>query len=558
MTGGVPNQATRQSNQNFKIDINKMFDDWIGPIDQIRSYANVNTQDTLQQILAKAGSKADVTGISRLLKIDTTVQESRCHAFFRWVGFPVVNKDQNKFYNPGFDIIVDANRSIKLADKVSIANEPIEKYNNLSNERENYVNDNLRFFSDPTSSNAGALALTSGGTDALRKFVAPLEKSSGPFDVETDHQSYAANLDSRVGNKKVSLTDYQDSNGITPLSEIIVTKHKHIIAPFIVDARLDFCVSPQSKLMAVPFLPDNSFAKVSGTEDARYPCLLERIIRERLSVTDPTLTAGTTVQDALDLIKSVPAIKDPDLVSKAQHYATTDPERFISAVNTIRAMMKLLDKSVKYIRKVQGIYYWIPAPSTTGPEGGSQVQGVFLPTVINKDLLVTSADFDIVQSKAKGTIGNNNPNVASVDGTPDRGNFAQKLDQVDFSSKTSDSQGDNNAKNTETLSQVRKREMEAASNALRTVEIIMGEFSGFGLCDIVAIVSSLNLISKSSLVGFLDKDAYQRMQDFFPESQGVTQNDLTTSMGELTDTVKDFYNLMDKIYEDTRKNNNNS
>lgn len=558
-----PNQATRQSNQNFKIDINQMFTDWVGPIDNIRSFANVNTQNTLSSIISNGSSgEADITGISRFLKIETTVQESRCHAFFRWIGFPVVDINKN-FYNPGHDIIIDSSRTLDLQKKKNIAIHPIDKFDALSNEREIYANGNLKIFSNPTSIDAGVLAISSGGTDALRKFIAPLEDSSGPFDMDASHQSYITNIISRVGNKKVTLDKYQDANGSKPSSNnILYRKRKHIIAPFIVDGRLEFSITPHSRLIAIPFLPDNSFSKVSPTEDARYPTLLERIIRERLSVTDPVITAGTSVNAVKDYVKSVPTITDDELIKKAELLVgpngPRDQARFISSINTIRAMMQLLDKSVKYIRKVQGNYYWVPAPSIFGPEKGASVQGIFLPTIIDKDLLVTDADTKILISKSKGTISNNNIDVASVNGTPDPGNFGLKTATVTFGPDTSSAQGDNNSQNTDTLSQIRRREMERANDALRTVEIIMGEFSGLGLCDIVAIIGALNVITPESLVGFLDPDSYKRMQDFFPDAKDVKQNKLDTSMTDLTNAVKDFYNLMDKIYQDTSQNNNNS
>ena len=59
-----------------------------------------------------------------------------------------------------------------------------------------------------------------------------------------------------------------------------------------------------------------------------------------------------------------------------------------------------------------------------------------------------------------------------------------------------------------TLNNKRNQLLAKASNALQIVEMIMGEFSGLGLCDIVAVVGALYTMPLASLVGFLDTDSY--------------------------------------------------
>lgn len=558
MVSDTPNQANYQDNQNFEIDINKIFTDWIGPIDDIRSYSNIDTNQKILDTLAKAGANADITGIIRLVKMETTVQESRCHAFFRWIGFPIVSND-GRFYNPGFDIIVNANKTIKMSDKISIATSPKDGFNDLSHKREKYIQTNLSIFSNPTTIDAGVLALSSGGTEKIRSFVVPLDQNSDGFDMNVDNQSYTVNLNGRVGENPITLNKYQDANGNFPSK--LSNKRMHIIKPFIVDARIELTVAPQSRLVAVPFIPDNSYAKVSSTEDVKYPPLLERIIRERLDVSDSTTDSGTSINAVLDYIKTIPAIKDNalvNLVSNKDIYNQTDQSKFISSVNTIRTMMKELVAAQKIIKKVQGDYYWVPVPNANGPENGSSVQGIFLPTVIDTKL-VTQKDAAILLSSIRNITNNNNIDASTANATSDTGNFGLKTSVVTFGPDTTQSLGDNNAQNSDTISQKRRHLMEKANNALKTVEIITGEFSGLGLCDIVAVVSALNIMTKENLVGFLDADAFQRMKNSLGLSDGdINKADFQPSMTEFVSRVKDFYNLMDKIYQDTLNNNNNS
>ena len=109
-----------------------------------------------------------------------------------------------------------------------------------------------------------------------------------------------------------------------------------------------------------------------------------------------------------------------------------------------------------------------------------------------------------------------------------------------------ESDGNNDAKNLEELTQRRNKFMTKAGKALRKIEIIMGEFSGLGLCDIIAILGTLYVIPKENLLGFLDKDAFSRMQILLNRPE-ATQSTLPESMIALTNLVKDFYNLMDKF-----------
>lgn len=539
----VTNQNNFIDNQNYDINIDKIFTDFITEIDSSRSFASVNIRGTI-----------DVMSIATLANVEKTMQESRCHAFFRLIGFPVVSKDF-KIYNPGFDIINDPDRKIKIKNKSSIANNPIEGFNALSYQRETYTQNNLATFSNPQSIEAGVLALSSGGTKSLRKFVAPLEKSDDSFDMNIDNQSYTIDTTGLVGKNDTLLNFYEDAGG-NPPTNLSETRF-HIIKPFIVDARIELSTQPQSKSVAVPFIPDQSYAKVSATEFVKRP-LLEKIIRDRFFVGDQTASAGTATNDTLNIIAESLNIKDEDLiklVSNKDIYGQSEQSQLIKFINIIRAMMQELVKAQHIIRKIQGDYYWLPAPATIGPEGGSEVQGVFLPNIIG-NTLVTKKDAAIILAKAEDIMNGQNAEAGNATAEPDLGNFALKSYVTTFGPDTSSALGNNISKNLESLSQKRFRALQQANNALRTVEVIMGEFSGFGLCDIIAIMGALNIMPKDQLLGFLDEDSIDRMNN----SMGldVSPGNYTSSMNTFVSVVKDFYNLMDKIYQDLNENNGNS
>ena len=124
-----------------------------------------------------------------------------------------------------------------------------------------------------------------------------------------------------------------------------------------------------------------------------------------------------------------------------------------------------------------------------------------------------------------------------------------------FNPEVNPSCGDINDDTIKLLTDARNNTMKKAGDALQTIEMIMGEFSGLGLCDILAIIASLHIMPIEDLLGFLDKDAFDRMKILLNKSDVARTDNLSQCLGVLTNTVKDFFNLMDKLYLDKRKNN---
>lgn len=551
----VENQAIYQNNQIFEIDIDKIYSDFIQEIDSVRSYVNTtnpNNTKNLFKALKPNGNSPTVNTIAP----EVSLQESRCHAFFRLIGFPVVASNF-KIYNPGHDIIKSPTRTIRLEDKINIAMAPIAGFDKLSLERETYPSQISKIFSIPSSIDAGVLALSSGSSGTktvnLRKFVAPLDKNSEPFDMSTPNQSYTLELFSIVGTNEISLTKFQNPDGSMPTQ--VTSSRKHIIKPFIVDPKIDFSVYPSTRRVAVPFVPDQSFTKISSNIFAKRP-LIEKIIRDRFSVSNQIQDTGTASQFLIDYVKSIPAIKDQNIInqiSSGDVYKLSEKSQFVQFLNIIQEMMVKLVDSLRLIHKAQGLYYWIPLPSTSGPEGGSSVRDVFVPTLIARDL-VTQADFNILLKIVQSNSNQFNAQTASVNGVPDVGGFAfNNFFQTSFGPETTEALGNTSQQTLDGLNNTRKRILQRANEALRTIEIIMGEFSGLGLCDIIAILGALYIMPKNKLIGFLDEDAYQRLITI-PEFKDIAAGNFTDTMTSFVSTVKDFYNLMDKIYQDLLKN----
>src|ERR1700722_3100483 len=188
----IPNQANSQTAQNYSIDINTIYSDFIQEIDANRSIVNINVNKSLLTVF----SIQTIAGLSnRLTKVESTPQESRVHAFYRLIGFPVVSESMS-YYNPGLDTVTGT-KVVTLADKISIATTPLNGFNPISLQRENYFQMVQQIFNvSPATITSTALALTSSIN--TRKFAVPVT-STDPFDTLPSNQSYTPSLKSVIG-----------------------------------------------------------------------------------------------------------------------------------------------------------------------------------------------------------------------------------------------------------------------------------------------------------------------------------------------------------------------
>lgn len=551
MANTTANQSNYKSNFNYDIDIDKVYSDFIKVIDETRSLVNIT--DPNNQSLFTKFTKDTFTGApsTKGLKVENTPQESRCHAFYRIIGFPVVS-DGSGYYNPGMDTIVESGRQITLDKKVDIANKLYAGFIDLSNERERYINDNLKIFSNNFTVDAGVLALSSIN---LRKFSSPFNKNNDAIETPFDfnNQKYDITKNSLVGNQIVPLTDYLGTDGYPATN--FSTSRNHIIKPFMVDPRIDLS-TPDLKKIAIPFVYDNNQLKIGDFGTAKRP-LIEKVILDRFNVSNQTNNIGTLSKSVIDDISKIEAIKDEQLlkdVVAGKIYNLSEQQQFVKYLNIIRAMMNILVKSLIDIKKAQSKYYWLPTPSPTGPEGGFEVSFISLKQFSGN--LKTTNDEAIITSFIKSLINDTNAQSAQANNIPDPGNYVLAPYTVTYDSDTSNALGDINSNNLNKLLTDRESMLKTASTALQKIEIIMGEFSGFGLCDIVAVMASLYLMPSNSLLGFLDPDSYQRASKVIKLTFPQNPADVKVALDDFTKTIKNIYDIMDNIYKETYTLNN--
>lgn len=546
----IPNQANYQDAQSFNIDIDKIYTDFIQAIDKIRSYS-ITTSITSSQVknaIANVSTIKDVrSSFSQMITLDITPQESRCHAFYRIIGFPVSDASK-KIYNPGHDIIFDKSRKIDDDYKIGVLKNPIDKFRELSVARENFTSGNLAIFSLSTSLDASTLSLSSGFK--IRPFITPLNDTDG-FNVVPSAQQNTVDYSSLVGIQPKKLTEYQDGLGNIPTK--LPTTRTHLIRPFLVDPIIDLTINDSTKLIGIPFVPDKSYLKVKdGTDGFVSRPLIEQVIRDRFSITNSVDTTETADQSVLDYIKSIPSITDQDIITKATtSFKLTDQTQFVKFFNILRAMVKKLVQAQLDIQNAISSYYWLPIPASIGPEGGCTNQGVILSSQIDPTF-VTSKDQAIIMAKIQLIVSQVSTLTDNSTGTPDVGGFAFDSFKTTFGPDTSNALGNNSDDNLQKLNSKRTSILNKANAALRTVEIITGEFSGLGLCDIIAVLAGLYLMPQNDLLGFLDDDAITRMN-----TAGLTgsASSLATATSSFISVVQGFYNIMDSIYADLSQNN---
>lgn len=555
MVEKIPNQATVHDSQNNDIDIDKVFKDFILEIDAVRSF--INTSNKENEVKLKSLNDKNIMEISSSLKMEKSPQESRCHAFYRLIGFPVINSSKTKMYNPGLDIIP----GVKLQDKsakVSIATDPIPDFVKVSYERENYLSKIQNVFYSNRTLNSSLLLLSS--STAIRKFIAPLEKNTDPFDIKVVDSKYSMDAHGIVGKgNSIPLSEYVDSAGKTATFAFngggSFNDKQHIIGPFIVDPKIDFSVTPSKNLVAVPFVPSRNSLKINDTDYVKRP-LIEKIIRERYAI-DNEVNIGDFNKSVVDFIKDFDSIKDESLIKRITKtdgtYKLTEQAQFAKYLNIIRAMSQKLVRAQKIIESAQSQYYFLPIPNVNGPEYGCDFYPTFLKV---PEKFRTTKEKDIILLKIQTVVNELPDQQTTSNGSPESIDFNFAFDSVKttFGSDTSEAYGDVAARNLQQIVRIRSSILKDACNALRDIEIIMGEFSGLGLSDIVAIMGALYIIPRENLLGFLDDDAFDRMKLALPHVKD-SKPGLTESYTIFTNVVKDLYNIMDKIYKDNRSNN---
>ena len=517
-----PQPKFSSSQDILSVDINQLYTNFTLSIDAIRSHFNALVPNSQELNTPQ-------------------YQESRCHAFYRMIGFPVV-ADAGNFYSPGYDpnLNTDAD-SLAAYQKIgqSVANN--QSITNQFAYREQQVQ--IPFKKIFAAGGANAQAITFGSM-----FVRSFAQQFGSTTPLVDDPNKQQIINERVS-QVLQLFANTDKSTLTS---------KHPLKPFIVDPRIDGSIRPIVNRICAPFLKDKSQTKIfisQGTVDTLKRPYIEKVITTRFNNNNLTLNNG---QDVINnIVSEVTNDKnqtDIDLVTTA-----SDPlnqlysSELVVFGDYVKIMQVLVNTLINSIKSVQYVLQKINFKPIPDPKNGieSGLNGGKVNPVDSTDTSPPNGKVEnqIITLTQKNTL-NNLLLDTGINGVPDTGDFVfSNLDDSVFSiNKNVQKSYDNNIKS---LNNIRNQLGEEGINNLQIIEMIMGEFSGIGLIDMVAIQAALWIMDPQSLLGLIDVRAFNRIKAYRSDINlgASTQNDVITSLTNFEQILKTIYIFIQSYYD---------
>ena len=520
--------------------VEQMYNTFVKPIDQnIRSFINSSGMGTVSQNERTDRNEQEQFASQALSggSIDVLrYNESRCHAFYRNIGFPVVSPDGN-FFNPGHDPKQNETISHRTAVKNKIYSSPANF--KLTAEREIQFFDRRDIFARQDEV-ASVYALL------LRKARPFLSAQTGKDPFFIDEQR------TPIDSRKQELNDLN----ITSTIPDIITNVPHILKPFVVDPLLELAVAPeQSRRVAVPFLgspKDLITGKDEGGSDIKVSRpILEQIIINRLQVKeiDDTFIKSAkyildnkTSNETSDEIKSaLMAISGKDslenvgseVIETIQDFTTLEVAIINTLIKGIKVSVSELIASVQVLEYLRAKSNLQPIVGTNGPEfpqnGKIKTSGGLTDTSETRQKIALMQLRELVNNRLNSKQDSRVGDGAYVSGI-----------SVDLTKNM------NNP-----IDKLKKDEDEIARlalNNLATIEKITGEISGIGIVDILAIYTALYTIDMKYLIGFLDNNSLTRLNENFNELvNDEVKSQLSSPRPKIIDCLSEFEKIFFNI-----------
>lgn len=530
----VPQSKFYDDQDLLRVDIDRLFSSFITPIDTIRSHFNALVPNSQELNTPQ-------------------YQESRLHAYYRMVGFPVVSSS-GSFYSPGYDPNLNTDAS-SLSTYQSIANDVVNDKAFVSqqlNPRERVFKTYRKVFSD------GGVVAKSVMLGSM--FIRSFEKQfggTGPLEFDKDQTQTIDDRQDAVGQfYGDSVLSLNISNNQKVIGLLAST---HPLKPFIVDPRIDNSIRPVRNRICAPFLKDKSQTKIfqstNGSSENLLRPFLERVITIRFNTQNVATNAGSDiVQSIIDTVSNNGAITDSDLISISSNSLSALHNNELVIFNNyfkiIRSVITRLVFSIRKLEYIRGKINFQPIPDPKlGPESGSP--GNTLDTIDSTDANNLRIEGDIVFLTQKKYVDELSTALdTGLQGTGDGGDFVfSNLDDSVFSiPKSVQKSYDDSIKK---LTKIRTQLGNEGIEALKTIEIIMGEFSGIGLLDIMAIQAALWVMDPGKLLGLIDDRAFARAKKFRKNLtfDGVSRGSVLDGLQDFEEKLKNIYLLMQDYFD---------
>jgi hypothetical protein len=495
----VPDATTSSEDdvQNINIDLDDLVNRFISPIEAYRSLSAPNLYMPSDSIVKQLNS-------AQINSNDPV--ESRAHTFYRMIGLPVIS-DSGIFYNPGF------NSNLTQTDQLlqsSVARAMASATTNMQIAREKSISDRLAIF-QKSGVPAAIYGAALGVFDGQRKLnvLAPdgNYKSEDQQKIGADKPriSYLNKYYLLRDGTSISTTDMPFIDGV------------HILRPLTTDPVIERTVrtvNGASGMICQPFLKGRTDTRIEPNRYLRRPGI-EFVLRMRLrqrtmgdsSVLGTNISslaqANLSQTETSDLRAVAQAlldkkVTDQDLISVLNSAKSIELITINTYIKTLKALVDMLIENFATIALVSSKITWSPSPNARGPEfgvqNGTDLRSSFGMAPIEVRLLTLEAKRQISTTLQTLSIDKNI--------TPDQ--FA--LSEFQGVQKDYDTE-------IQKTEEEKKGYEDKGSNALRQIEILLGEISGLGLIDILAIWTALWAIDITALIALLDDSAFSRLYE---------------------------------------------
>jgi hypothetical protein len=525
MSGHIKDYLSKdplEDTNSVDLDIGNLVAKFINPIDMFRSFTTPNVTGALLQ---------DQLVPAKL------PQESRCHAFYRMLGFPAIDADGNLF-NLGFplkdqDQQADINKNISKPLKEAIARREFEAQSRLA------------VFSSP-SADTTIFSLSMAVPGGQRSFAI---EPGDLINVDVTPKSIPART--QYINK---LYSNLDGSGIKNKFESV----SHILAPFITDPVIANNIEPKSGsnsvLVGKPFLDKKDLEFESGKYVSRPG--IEFILRIKLR--EQNLYDSILRSSAIDTVTPLLVKTETGLIEFGVNEndarvlfetGLVDRHTVFELLQTFKGVIKLYYAALKEIEEVSKKIMWIPLPGIAGPESGTEVSTSYIKPVNFLDSWemerrISGLKVKSLLAKYQVDIGVNDDNSALNYSDFTISEFQNVSAEFDASLAEQESQRNN---------------LEArGSNALKIIELMGGEVSGLGLIDVIAVYLSLWSLDTPTLLDLLDDAAAKRLNSISELQNKDTKNrankigNATEAYNKLSTVIADVLSQGDKILADLR------
>lgn len=462
--------------------------------------------------------------------------ESRCHAFYRSIGLPVVDPVTKSYFNPGFDPKLNTDQN-KIEKYVNISNNFINSdLGKVSLDRQEYLIKLLDIFSN-LDINGTVLTLS---LINKRNYNVMMEKNAGEiFNLTLDDQKYIVDYTDVNGNDMLNYRLFPNENPPNKLLNFNEeVGRKHIIRPFITDPRICFTV-PSNKQFKIPFLK----------EPCQYPqTFLEKVCISRFFV---DRTSKYFSSSELSQISSNQDPNSKEFIKKLS-VASENAQQTVyqnTFINFASALNKKIKENLEIIRKAQKSYHFLFKTNANGPAYGMNLN----PISAQDAFYNTELDEELVILANKCEISNIELNILSLinkkQELPTTFTGSLPTDIFEVPTEKLPGAGDNLRTSLNYKSKIREKIVNEAFRSLVYLEYALGEFSGFGLIDVLAIKYSFYFISKEALFGLLDLEAQERMKSYPNVKIDFVPKDIESALKELENQISAAYKTLQEAFD---------